>query len=378
MLPRLPLIAISLCLCSTTLMAEPASPVKFSGDIRLGYFSSERDDRNGSESEQDDVRIRVRAGLGWNINNHFFAKARLATRYSSAGNESRFKFFHNIPLNDGLAFGDTGFDELYLRYQPNSKWSVALGRLQTKAELEGVAKKSLSRNDSPNTDISWTDGLQLQHNSRAGWQSQLIVQANRDDGATTVRRSPLAFTEERSHLSYYAAIEKKQKQGLWLQRAVDFTYLPKSLHQDGNIDGRIKDYAAASTRISMQWPLANGMRWVWANELGYAPNTPSNATLRLGDSGNGDGSAWQSSINLMEIAEKHGVALVYGRIGGGWLLSPDFGNNQQLIEFRYQWRLNNSQSIEARLRQREDLVIRTDASQKREDIDYYLRYTLRF
>lgn len=80
----------------------------------------------------------------------------------------------------------------------------------------------------------------------------------------------------------------------------------------------------------------------------------------------------------MEIAEKHGVALVYGRIGGGWLLSPDFGNNQELIEFRYQWRLNNSQSIEARLRQREDLVIRTDASQKREDIDYYLRYTLRF
>ncbi|MDO9621028.1 MAG: hypothetical protein Q7I91_03880 [Moraxellaceae bacterium] len=65
MLPRLPLIAISLCFCSTTLMADPASPVTFSGDIRLGYFSSERDDRNGSESEQDDARIRVRAGLVW-------------------------------------------------------------------------------------------------------------------------------------------------------------------------------------------------------------------------------------------------------------------------------------------------------------------------
>ncbi|MDZ4297247.1 MAG: hypothetical protein U0998_03290 [Moraxellaceae bacterium] len=374
MLLRLPVLMVCLSLSSTAISADTVS---FSGDVRLGYFSSERDDRDGSKSDQDDARIRLRAGLGWQISDSFFAKARLATRYSSAGNKSQFKFFHSIPLNDGLAFGDTGLDELYLRYQPNKIWSVAIGRLQTKAELEGVAKKSLSRNDSPNTDISWTDGVQLQH-SRAGWISQLIVQANRDEGATTVRRSPLAFTEERSHLSYYAAIEKKQKQGLWLQRGVDFTYLPKSLRQDGNIDGRIKDYAAVSTRLSMQWPLANGMRWVWANELGYAANTPSNATLRLADSGNSDGGAWQTSINLMEIAEKHGIALVYGRIGGGWLLSPDFGNNQELIELRYQWRLSDSQSIEARLRQREDLAERTDANQKRNDIDSYLRYTLRF
>jgi hypothetical protein len=367
--------ALCFGLCSTAMAADP---VTFSGDMRAGYFSSQREDRDARESDQADLRIRVRAGMGWQINDTFFAKARLATRYSSAGNTTQFKFFHSIPANDGLDFGDAGFDELYLRYQPNKQWSVSAGRLQTKAQLEGVARKSLTRNDSSNTGISWADGLQVQYRSASDWVSQLILQTNRDEGSTTTRHGPLAFTEERSHISYYASLEKKQKQGLWLQRGIDISYLPKTLRQDGTVDGRVKDYVATAGRLSMQWPLANGMRWVWSNELGYAFNTPTKATLRVGDSSNSDGVAWQTSINLMEIAQQHGVAVVYGHVDEGWLLSPDFVNNQELLELRYQWHITNAQTFEARLRQREDIVQRTDAAQKREDRDFYLRYTLRF
>ena len=70
--------------------------------------------------------------------------------------------------------------------------------------------------------------------------------------------------------------------------------------------------------------------------------------------------------------------MVYAQTKGGWLLSPDFGNNQELFETRYKLQVTKNQKLEARIRNREDIDKRTNAERKRRDWDYYLRYTFKF
>lgn len=377
------LLASALVLASATpLSAAAADPAPgefaFGGDARMGYFSREREDRNGSRSDESDWRIRIRPGVLWQVTSELSARARFAGRYSTDdSNDNHFEFFTAIPQSDGLGFGDSTIDELYLRYKPGN-WDVKVGRMQTSFELEGVAKKSLSRNDSPNTDITWTDGIHARHVDAAGWNYHVILQRSEDDGPTTVRRSPLAFTESASHTTYYFGMERKDEKGRFLQLGWDVTYIPSALRTDGTAAGRIDDYLGITGRLALQWALAGGMRFVWAGEAGFAPNTPTERALRLSGSGDAKGLAFQTSVNLVDFTPGHGVGLVYGQAGGGWLLSPDFGNNQELVELRYQWKLSATQSIEARVRQRRDLEQRTDAAQKRVDDDFYVRFTQRF
>lgn len=83
-------------------------------------------------------------------------------------------------------------------------------------------------------------------------------------------------------------------------------------------------------------------------------------------------------FNFIDIVTHHSFALVYGHVEAGWLLSPDFRNNNSLIEGRYQWRIDGDRSIEARLREREDLDSVIGAVRDRTDRDVYVRYTQKF
>ncbi len=379
---------ILLTLCSSLVLtaslplrAADLSPgeMAITGDIRLGYFARERDDRDGTSSDSSDWRLRIRPGISLQATSTISAKIRVAGRYSTDdSNKNHAEFFTAIPQPEGLRFGDATIDELYLRYQPVRAWDITVGRMQTKFELEGVAKKSLSRNDSPNTEITWTDGIHARYHDTSGWQSHLILQRSEDDGPTTVRRSPLAFTESLSHITYYVGMEKKDRDGVYLQRGWDITVIPDGLRRDGTATGRIDDYMGITGRLALQWAQGSGMRFVWAGEAGYAPTTPTSAALQLPGSGDAEGYAFQTSLNFIDIAPRHSVGLVYGQVSGGWLLSPDFANNQELMEARYQWRLTSMQTIEARVRERRDLEQRIGAVTKRVDDDAYVRYTLRF
>ncbi|QKT03963.1 hypothetical protein HUS23_09115 [Ectothiorhodospiraceae bacterium 2226] len=375
----LPLGLMLALLPPATLSAAEPGTVSVGGDARGGYFSRERDDRDGASSDDSDWRVRLRAGVTWQATEALSTNARFAGRYSTHDtNNEHFEFFTTIPADDGLRFGDSTLDELYLRYQPSARWDLKLGRMQTKFELEGVAKKSLSRNDSPSTDITWTDGLHLRYTDLGGWDYHAILQYSEAEGPTTVRRAPLAFTDAASRATYYIGMEHKDPEGLLLQRGWDITYIPQALHSEGVGAGPTDDYVALSGRLALQWPLTHGMRFVWAGEAGYAPTRPTEAAIGLPGVGDASGTAWQTSVNLMDLAPGHNIGVVYGQVGGGWLLSPDFGNNQELLEARYQWRLSKTQSFEARIRGRRDLERHATALRKREDTDYYLRYTLTF
>jgi len=199
-----PKLMIGLFLTLTALPSQ-AVTLDWSGDIRGGYFAKERDQRNGQSSELDEWRLRLRTGLLVRFNDVWSFKLRGAGRYSTEddNNDGHTKFYTNIPGNDGLRQGDATLDELYISYKPNANQHIKIGRMQTKFELTGVAKKSLDRNDSPNTDITWTDGLYFSFGDKKGWKNHVILQYQGKEGATTVRRSPLNFNDNGSRLTYF-------------------------------------------------------------------------------------------------------------------------------------------------------------------------------
>jgi hypothetical protein len=80
----------------------------------------------------------------------------------------------------------------------------------------------------------------------------------------------------------------------------------------------------------------------------------------------------------MNFRPGHSIGLNYGRIGAGWLLSPQYRQNEELKEIRYVWRYRDNQSLEIRFRQRDDLDQLLTAQNKRDDFDLYVRFTSGF
>ncbi len=380
------IIQLTLAAVAMTLVAPVAlSDIKigqnftFSGDARAGYFGSEREDRDNSESDSEEWRFRVRFGLKAKINQNTSFKIRFAGRYSTDDrNSNHFQIFRSSPSGDGLRRGQSTIDQFHLDFKVSS-WKLRLGRQQTSYELKGVAKKSLDRNDSPNTDINWTDGVLATRQWGNGWNSDIILQYNAKEGATNVRRKPLNFTDSSSRISYFIRYGNKKKSGAFIQRALDITYLPSALRKDGSSTGRIEDYLVFLGRVALAWPVSNkGTKFVLGLEVAYAPETPTLAAKSLPGSGDSDGFATQITFNFVDIFPRHSMGLVVGRAGAGYLLSPDFRENNNLLELRYKWQLNKKQKFEARIRRRTEIKRLSGAADKRVDSDIYFRFTHKF
>jgi hypothetical protein len=367
-------------------IAQNAAPPRFtwSADVRIGYYSLQRTERTGLTTDRPDFRGRLRLGAGARIAGPLEARARVAARLSTEQESTTFHLRDHAPTVDGLRFGEATLDEAYLHYRPSARWSVRAGRMQTKFALADLQGKSLDRGDSPNTDVTWTDGAHVTYGAAGGWRSHLIVQHNAPEGPTNVLRSPLAFDLSRSRLTLFAAVENTTQWGPVVQRGLDVTYIPGALRIDGEgaaTRGEVADYTAIVARGSLAWPLGRGHgRFSIGGELGYAPNTPSRQSLRIGDeaSGRAGSTGVQIGLTLADAIPAHRFGVVYGRTEAGWLIAPDFRNNDRLLEGRYQWAFQRNHSFEARLRHRQDLEPIVGAGRKRRDLDFYLRITSRF
>jgi len=349
------------------------------GDVRGGYYGSQRTDRDGSEDSTDQLLGRVRAGLEWKPTETVSAHLRMAGRYSTHDNNNYFKFFTTIPDTDGLRAGDATIDQMFVSLRPNPRAEIAFGRLQTCFELAGVSGGSLDRCDSPDTDITWTDGAHLNYRSVGGWNGHLIFQRNLEAGATNVRLPPLAFADDKSRISYFGSVESNEARGPIVQRALDVNYLPSSLMTEGSASGPVEDYIAFVGRLAVQWPLfKKGTKLLAGVELGYAPNTPTKAAIGTGTSGETDGFAWQIQLSILDIFPGHGFALQHGSAQGGWLISPDFRNNEVLDELRYEWKIVENHTLTARVRRRDEMDMLVGATGARRDEDIFVRYTLGF
>ncbi|MEK6550956.1 MAG: hypothetical protein AABZ50_04875 [Pseudomonadota bacterium] len=352
------------------------------GDVRGGGYVTRTDNRNGTETKVDDVRIRLRPGLEARFSEQWQGTVRFAGHYSDGMPEKRFSF-HST--NESRPFGQSTFDMLNIRYSPSKSSSITVGRMQTKFELDGVAKKSLDRNDSPNVDIDFTNGVHAAYAFDSGWKAHLIVQHNPNlvksqlSLAPNVLRGPLDFADSQTRLSTFVALENKTKSGPFVQRALDVTYMPDALLVTGSSSGGREDYVTVVGRTALAWPMGTGKeRFLLGLEVGYAPNTHRASAVSLAGSGEVKGYAWQTSLNLMEFAPGHSVGLVWGEAQAGWLISPDFRENERLLEVRHQYVFTKQLSMESRIRQRLELEQLTTAVRKRDDRDLYVRLTYKF
>jgi hypothetical protein len=249
--------------------------------------------------------------------------------------------------------------------------------MQTKFVARGgVFAKSLDRNDSHNFNVNWTDGLHGTIRAKHGWVSHLILQHNASEGATNVRRAPLDFADSGARVSYFVAFENLERKPFALQRALDISYLPKSLLKDGTQSGRREDYYGVVLRSANRWPERDdGIRLRVAAELGYAPETQTLAAAGLAGSGDTDGLGWNVVLSLMDFKPHHSIGVNYGRVGAGWLLSPQFRPNESLTEIHYLWRRSRDFAIDIRVRQREELEQRVLTDRKRKELDFFVRFT---
>jgi hypothetical protein len=350
------------------------------GDLRAGYFSSEREARNGEHSDDDATRLRLRlfverdAGPAWKF------RMRVAGRYGT-DQESASAFVRgHAPTRSGTRLGDTTLDEFHLTHAPpGADWTLRLGRFQSKFELMGVAAKSLDRNDSTNIDVTWTDGMHLQYRVNPDWRAHLVLQHNHRRGSSSTTRAPLDFSDSGSRVSMFAGLEAIGSSGPVVQRMLGLSWWPSALARDGVAASQRSDFVALTARGALAWPAGEGdRRWLLAAEAGHAPTTPRGRVVGTGSAAPAGGNAWQVSANLEHLRPGHHVGVVYGRVDAGWLISPDLRNNDELAEVRYQWQLRAGLSMEARYRWRQELDVPATAEGPRVDRDVYLRVSARF
>jgi hypothetical protein len=359
-------------------LAAQGAP-SFSTDLGLrpGYHASGGTARDGSDRAQHDLRTRIQLGALWNPSRVWTVRGRVAGRLSTQQTTLRFGLRDHVPASDGLRHGEFTVDEAFLRWTPGEHLQLRVGRMQTAFELAGVARKSLDRNDSPNTDITWTDGAHLSARLRDGWRQHLVVQRHGGRGPTNSVRRPLDVTGAGTPVTLHS-VAQFAAAGPLIQREIGVTYIPNSSPAAGE---QRQDLVALVARGAVQAPgqVLSG-RVVLAAEAGAARGAPSRMTLGTGTAEDGRGSAraFQLSVNLMEFRRRHSLGLVHARTGDGWLISPDIRENNRESEIRYHFQLSRAVRLDARVRDRRDERIPTGAVRGRHDRDVYLRGTLRF
>jgi hypothetical protein len=349
-------------------------------DLRGGLFSRDTDLRDGSTFSDDDFKLkgRLEADIGIRENNRF--KIRLAGVCSTDDCDPEVSVKSTTLTATSIVNGEITIDEAFLhRFRP--RYDIAIGRMQTKFVARGgVIAKSMDRNDSHNMNINWTDGLHATWKSRFGWTTNLILQHNDSDGSSSIRRGPLDFHDPDSRVTYFVAMENLRPWGAIVQRGIDVSYLPASLLKDGDRQGRIEDYWGVVGRFAARWTVSEkrDTRFRISGEIAYAPETPTNDASGIGTSGDSDGLGWAVTAALMNFRPGHSFGLAYGRVAAGWLLSPQYRQNEELKEFRYVWRYRDNKSFEIRFRQRDELDRLVTAQNNRDDFDLFVRFTSRF
>ncbi len=378
------LVLAGLLACAGPLQAQSVDTpraVVLDGDARTGYFQLNRTDRDGSAVTSGDLRTRLRTGVGVRFSDAVNLRVRIAGRFSTDQETTQFYLHSYAPAPDGLRLGQATVDEAYLNIRPGEDWNLRLGRMQTKFSLGDLMGKSLDRADSPNTDITWTDGGHLSYLAPGGWSSHLVLQHNSPIGASNSFRAPLAFADADSRVTIFAGVEDLRQKGPVAQRGIGITYVRDALPEEATGNTRPGDYVAIAGRGSLSWPVGQAStRLLVGGEAGYAPFTPTRASLGLAgaDDAHARGVAVQVAASLMDFVPGHRLGLAYGRTQAGWLISPDFRNNDELVEIRYQWIIASGHSVEARVRHREELRPLITAAERRDDLDFYVRYSLKF
>jgi hypothetical protein len=349
--------------------------------VRVGYYGSWGDQRDGSFTELHTGQGRVLAGLAWRPSRTLHAQGRLATRFSTEQARWHLRLPDYQPGPEGLAAGDVGLDQLFVSWRPVAAWDLRAGRMQLQFGLPDVTNKSLQRKDGSNLNITWVDGIHARADVPGVGRGHLALIYTSPVGVATAFRRPLQFDRESGRLGVFAVLEGRRPVGPVVHRSLQATVLPRALP---DVAGDRGLYAAISAQGAVAVPVAGsglleGARIMVATEAGWTPTPPERAPLRLPGEGRAGGAAGVLGLSLMGFGGgAHDVGVVASAAEAGWLLSPDFRPNNREVEARYYWRFAPQQRFDVRLRRRQDLVVPTNALRGRDEWDVYVRYNVRF
>jgi hypothetical protein len=360
--------------------AEEQRGIAVDGDLRLGFIFAGEDIQSIVSSDSGHLRSRWRLRSGWGISDRFRAVGRVSGICSTNECDPEFILQPDIPTPVGISDGQITIDSLFFQWFRTEKFNVAVGRMETKFVARGgVYAKSLDRNDSNNLRINWTDGIHATYKAKNGWNSNMILQYNSSDGPSNIRRSPLDFSDSGSRVSTFVGFENVQPKRRLVQRALDITYMPSSLKKNGIDNGSAVDYWAVVTRAAARWPVrSEGWRLRFSSEVGYAPETPTKLASGIVGSGDAGGLAWNVTASIMEFLPNHSIGVNYAETEAGWLISPQYADNERLWEIRYMWRPMERLTLDVRGRWRNDLALRIVEEPDRDRFDFYARFTWSF
>jgi hypothetical protein len=352
----------------------------FDGDLRLGYVFTGDDLDDVRFGDADALRMRWRIRSAWGITENLRSVIRVAGLCSTSECEPDFILQPDIPGASGIRDGQITIDEFFLQRFRSDRFNVALGRMQVKSVARGgVFSKSLDQNNSNNLRVNWTDGLHSTFKAKNGWESHLVMQYNSKEGPGNVRRHPLDFNDGGSRVSYLFGFENLQERRRLVQRALDINYYPSALLLNGQAAGPLEDYWAIVSRLAARWPVrSESWRLRFSGELGYAPNTATKTASGVVGTGDADGLAWNLTASIMDFVPNHSIGINYAQTGAGWLVSPQYTNNERLMEIRYMWRPTDRLTIDIRGRWRDELQQRIIDDPDRDRFDFYVRFTWGF
>lgn len=343
------------------------------GQLRSGYYFNNHAYRDDPAIGQNEWRTRIQLGFQYRLSDQFDFRARLGGRFSTIQEKFRFQLSDHTPGATGLRLGESTLDEFNLTWSSGDRFWVRAGRFQLSFPLRGVLSKGLSRYDSPNTSVVFTDGLWVRWMFHDQWNLHMAAEYNSAAGASTVARYPLAFESPESRVSFWSMIQHRRTEGFWTQREVSLHYLP-GCYPDS--DGSARNHMVFTTRLGIRPPIT--LSWSDLSvgfEGGYVPQAPSAESDDLHDS-----FAWQAALNFRDLnffGRTHNFGILYGRVDPGWLTSPSFLPNSETFEARYQLLLTRSTSFEIRYRYRPELKLPAGAEGHWHISDIYARVTLR-
>jgi hypothetical protein len=360
--------------------AEEKRGIAVDGDLRLGYVFAGEDIQGLVFSDSSHLRSRWRLRSVLGISDRFRAVGRLSGICSAIECDPEFILQPDIPTKVGLSDGQITIDSLFFQWFRTEKVNLAVGRMETKFVARGgVYAKSLDRNDSNNLRINWTDGVHTTYKANNGWNSNLILQYNSSDGPSNIRRGPLDFSDNRSRVSTFIGFDSVQPIRRLVQRALDISYLPSSLKKNGIETEPAVDYWAIVARAAARWPVrSEGWRLRFSSEVGYAPETPTKIASGIVGSGDAGGLAWNVTASILDFRPNHSIGVNYAETEAGWLISPQYTDNERLLELRYMWRPRNRLTLDVRWRWRDELTQRIVEDPDRDRFDFYARLTWSF
>ena len=354
--------------------------LSINGDLRIGdiFVGDDIDDVRLGAAEAIRARWRIRST--WGITERFRGVLRVAGLCSTNDCHPNFVIQPYIPTGSSMTDGQITIDEFFLQSFRSNRFNVAIGRMQTKFVARGgVFSKSLDQNDSNNLRINWTDGLHSTFKAKNGWESHMVLQYNSEDGPSTVRRYPLDFSDSGSRVSYLFGFENLQEKRRIVQRAVDINYFPSALLSNGQAAGSPEDYWGIVARAAARWPVrTESWRLRFSTEVGYAPNTPTKSATGVTGTGDTGGLAWNVTASIMDFVPNHSIGVNYAQTEAGWLVSPQYKNNERLFEIRYVWRPTGKLTLDVRGRWRDNLHERIIEDPDRNRFDFYVRFTWSF